>query len=64
MACEATEGHDYLAVGLVDPADERPLDALVNEQLGPTWGLHLIDMTVALDDLVELAAQEGEAYAG
>lgn len=65
VACDATEGHDYLSVALVDPAgDARPLGGLVNERLGPTWGLHLVDVTVAMDDLVELARVQGEAYAG
>lgn len=63
VACAATDDHDYLAVSLVDVADSRPLGGLVNERLGPTWGLHLVDMTVALDDLVELARLQGEAYA-
>jgi len=63
VACDATDTHDYLSVSLADPADERPLDGLVEQRLGPAWGLHLVDMTVALDDLVELAARQGEAFA-
>ncbi len=59
----ATEGaYDYLAVALNDDADPRPVASLVEEKLGPTWGLHLVDMTVTQDDLVELAAQQGAAY--
>lgn len=64
VACAANEGYDYLAVSLVDDADPRPVRALVTQTLGPTWGLHLFDMTLAYDDLVELAARQGEAYAG
>ncbi|QYG93755.1 DUF3089 domain-containing protein [Iamia sp. SCSIO 61187] len=64
VTCEATETHDYLAVAAADPADARPLDALLAETLGPSWGLHLVDMTVALDDLVELARRQGEAHGG
>jgi len=62
VACAATDDYDYLGVSLVDVADPRPLGQLVNERLGPTWGLHLVDMTIALDDLVELAAQQGAAW--
>lgn len=62
VSCASTSDHDYLAVGLVDPDDARPLEGLVNQTLGPTWGLHLVDMNVALDDLVALAARQAEAY--
>ena len=64
LACESTDGHDYLSVAIAEDADPRPLDGLITETLGPTWGLHLVDMTVALDDLVDLAAAEAEAHAG
>ncbi len=62
VSCEATADHDYLAVAKADPADARPIDGFVTGTLGPTWGLHLVDMNVALDDLVELARLQGEAY--
>ena len=59
----ATEGaYDYLSVALADPADPRPLGGLVEERLGPTWGLHLQDMSTTQDDLVELAARQAAAY--
>lgn len=64
VTCESTADHDYLAVGLVSPDDPRPVEGLVDEGLGRTWGLHLVDMNVALDDLVELARLQGEAHAG
>lgn len=60
LSCEATADHDYLAVSTAD--DARALDGLTVEQLGHTWGLHLLDMTVALDDLVALAQRQAEAY--
>lgn len=63
VGCEATDTHDYLSVATADPDDRRPLGSLVTETLDHTWGLHLVDMTVALDDLVELARVQGEAYA-
>lgn len=59
----ATEGaYDYLSVALADPADPRPLGGLVEERLGPTWGLHLQDMSTTQDDLVDLAARQAAAY--
>ncbi len=62
LSCEATEGHDYLAVAVADPADPRPVQGLTAETLGHSWGLHLVDMTVALDDLVALAERQGQAF--
>lgn len=62
VSCEATDGHDYLSVAIAEDADPRPLDGLITETLGPTWGLHLVDMTVALDDLVDLATAQAEAH--
>ncbi|HYI63048.1 MAG TPA: DUF3089 domain-containing protein [Acidimicrobiales bacterium] len=62
VSCQATETHDYLSVARADAADPRPLGSLVTETLDHEWGLHLVDMTVALDDLVELARVQGEAY--
>ena len=61
LSCESTADHDYLAVATAD--DARPLDSLTVETLGHTWGLHLFDMTVALDDLVALAQRQADAYA-
>jgi hypothetical protein len=64
VSCETTADHDYLGVAVADPADPRPVQGFVSETLGRTWGLHLVDMTVALDDLVVLARRQGEAYLG
>lgn len=64
VSCATTGVYDYLSVALTDPADTRPVGGLVEERLGPTWGLHLVDMSVSQDDLVELAARQGAAYDG
>ena len=61
LSCESTADHDYLSVA-VAPDDPRPLEGFVTETLGPTWGLHLVDVNVALDDLVALAERQGAAY--
>ncbi|MGI8937306.1 MAG: DUF3089 domain-containing protein [Iamia sp.] len=64
VSCATTGAYDYLSVALTDPDDSRPVAGLVDERLGPTWGLHLVDMSVTQDDLVELAARQGAAYEG
>ena len=64
VSCETEGTYTYLAVSLFDPTEERPDQGLVTETLGPTWGLHLVDMTTVLDDLVALADRQGQAYAG
>jgi hypothetical protein len=63
LSCESTADHDYLAVAVADPADPRPVGGFVAETLGHSWGLHLVDVNVALDDLVTLAERQGAAYA-
>ncbi|HEX7133643.1 MAG TPA: DUF3089 domain-containing protein [Iamia sp.] len=62
LSCASTADHDYLAVGLADPDDPRPDEGFVAETLGHSWGLHLVDVNVALDDLVALAERQGAAY--
>lgn len=63
VSCTTDGAFDYLAVAPADPDEPRPVESLVAETIGPTWGLHLVDMTHVQDDLVELAAQQGAAYA-
>ncbi len=31
--------------------------------LGPTWGLHLVDVNIALGNLVTLVGEQGTAFA-
>jgi hypothetical protein len=33
------------------------------DTLGPTWGLHLVDVNITLGDLVKLAGHEATAWA-
>ncbi len=37
---------------------------MVTQQLGPTWGLHLVDVNIAYDDLTNLVNDQLEAYKG
>ena len=43
------------------PGDPRPV---VSQQIGPTWGLHLVDVNIAYEDLVDLVRQQVAAYTG
>ena len=58
--CQSSGGADWLAV-TPTPGDTRPL---VTQQLGPTWGLHLVDVNIAYDDLTTLVGDQVEAYHG
>ena len=64
VECVRDRDFDYLAVAAVGGDDVRPTDRLLEERLGPTWGLHLVDGNVALDDLVEVVGRQAEAYSG
>lgn len=58
--CRATATKSWLQV--IDrggPSDRRPR---VFERLGPTWGLHLLDVNLALGNLVELVARQARAF--
>jgi hypothetical protein len=37
---------------------------IVGQTLGPTWGLHLVDVNIALGNLVSLTRNEASAYRG
>jgi Protein of unknown function (DUF3089) len=65
--CVSTPTHSYLSVATnADPADARideiPGDVLVGGRILPDWGLHLIDVNVAMGDLVELVGEQSAAY--
>jgi hypothetical protein len=59
--CEDKNGASWLQVNDVAPSgDTRPV---VNTSLlGPTWGLHLEDVNLALGNLVTLVHDEGTAF--
>jgi hypothetical protein len=58
--CMSVGGATWLQVNtIVTPGDTRPVETQV---LGPTWGLHLVDVNIALGDLVSLAGAEAAAY--
>jgi hypothetical protein len=58
--CESSGGATWLQVtDIGSPSDKRPR---VAEELGPLWGLHLDDVSLALGNLVQIVAQEEAAY--
>ena len=58
--CESSEYANWLQIDTVGtPGDERPV---VTQTLGPLWGLHLADVSIALGNLVDLVRQQAEAF--
>jgi len=58
--CLSQGGATWLQVTApITPGDSRQL---VTQTLGPTWGLHLVDVNIALGDLVDVARAEAAAY--
>ncbi|HVX20860.1 MAG TPA: DUF3089 domain-containing protein [Acidimicrobiales bacterium] len=56
--CRSAGGATWLAVTTV-PGGDRPV---VTESLGPTWGLHLVDVNIALGNLVTMVHDQVTAY--
>jgi hypothetical protein len=61
--CVEEGGFSYLSITVDgDPADPRTDD--IGADLSPPWGLHLIDVQVAMGDVVEMARSQIAAYIG
>jgi hypothetical protein len=59
-ACQYQDGASWLQITDVrSPGDNRP--QLV-DQLGPTWGLHLLDVNLALGNLVSLVGSQSASW--
>ena len=59
-ACRTADGATWLGVNdVAGPGDSRPV---VTETLGPTWGYHLDDISLALGDLVDDVRLQEVAY--
>lgn len=59
--CVARDGFDYLEITVKgDPSDPRIDD--IGGDLTPEWGLHLVDVNVAMGDIVDLVADQADAY--
>lgn len=59
--CEHNATHTWLQITDVRKAGDHRLR--LTEALGPTWGLHLVDVNVAYGNLVALAGSEAQAWA-
>jgi hypothetical protein len=58
--CRNEDGASWLQVtDRRAPGDVRPPLA---DTLGPSWGLHLVDVNIALGDLVGLVGHQGAAW--
>ena len=65
--CVSNEKGSYLSVKVhgnpSDPrADDIPGDILTAGQVQANWGLHLIDVNVAMGNLVDIVSQQSKAY--
>jgi Protein of unknown function (DUF3089) len=65
--CVSNENGSYLAVTVHgNPADPRTDDitgdVVTNGQVQASWGLHLIDVNLAIGNLVDIVAQQTKAY--
>jgi hypothetical protein len=63
--CAVAAGHSYLAIS-VGEGPESPVvtAALMRAQAGsPGWGLHILDVNLALGNLVDLVGDQAKAWA-
>jgi Protein of unknown function (DUF3089) len=65
--CVANDNGSYLEVTVHgNPADPRTDDiagdVMTNGEVNASWGLHLIDVNVAMGNLVDVVRQQGKAY--
>jgi Protein of unknown function (DUF3089) len=65
--CVSNERGSYLEITVHgDPADPRADDIVgdvkTNGEVNPAWGLHLIDVNLAMGNLVDLVRQQARAY--
>jgi hypothetical protein len=65
--CLKVEQHTYLGVTVrgnpADPrADDIPGDMMINGERDPRWGLHLVDVNLALGNLVDIVRAQVRAY--
>jgi DUF3089 family protein len=65
--CVMNEHGSYLAVTVRADAGGRRAndiagDVVVNGEVRPEWGLHLIDVNVAMGNLIEIVSQQSKTY--
>lgn len=67
--CVSNDKGSYLEVTVQanpnDPrTDEIPGDVVINGQVQANWGLHLIDVQVAMGNLIDVVGRQAKAYRG
>ncbi len=67
--CVSNDKGSYLAITVHgDPSDPRvddiTGDVVIGGQVQADWGLHLIDVNLAMGNLVDIVGQQGKAYLG
>lgn len=65
--CVSNEHGSYFEVTVkgdaADPrADDIPGDVIVNGAVQANWGLHLVDVNLAIGNLIEIIREQGKAY--
>jgi hypothetical protein len=58
--CVAPPGHSFLALSVVE--DPGPRLDVIRGDLTPQWGMHLIDVNVAMGDIVTLVREQIASY--
>ena len=62
--CESKNGATWLQLTDVAEPSDQPGPFQPSPILGPTWGLHIEDVNIALGDLVDLVRSQAAAYSG
>lgn len=60
--CAEHNGFHYLAITINGDPDDPRFDDLTGADITPDWGLHLVDVSLALGDLVDVAKRQARAY--
>jgi hypothetical protein len=62
-ACVDRDGYQYLEISVMaDPEDPRADDFNGDFRGGTGWGLHLVDVGIAIGNLIDLAQSQGTAW--
>lgn len=60
--CARVADHDVLLYAPAQPDDKRDVAKLLQERLGPAWGLHLNDANLPQDDLIEIVGRQAKTW--
>jgi len=60
--CTRVDEKTVLSYAPASPTDKRDTSKLLEERLGPTWGLHLNDANLPQDDLIEIVGRQAATW--